>query len=107
MNLVAANPSPPMLLGGGGATQAQTIFLRFFLKQSEVLNGNPVPVEGAYPFGMQSVDNSIEPDEIKLSVSILNKTQMEFWAKNYEKSEGKLCFFFFFFLIDRLIDSIL
>jgi hypothetical protein len=104
MNLVAANPSRPMLLGGGGATQAQTIFLRFFLKQSEVLNGNPVPVDGAYPFGMQSVDNSIEPDEIKLSVSILNKTQMEFWAKNYEKVKGNCVFLF---LIDRLIDSIL
>jgi hypothetical protein len=53
---------------------------------------------------MQSVDNSIEPDEIKLSVSILNKTQMEFWAKNYEKVKGNCVFLF---LIDRLIDSIL
>lgn len=64
MNLFAENPSLPML-GRGGATQAQTIFLWSFLgiKQSELLNG--IPVEGAYQFGRQSGDNSIEPDETK------------------------------------------
>ena len=64
MNLFAENPPLPML-DVGGATQAQTIFLWSFicLKQSELLNG--IPVEGAYPFGRQSGDNGIEPDETK------------------------------------------